>query len=102
MSRDLRRAGFHLVEEWDEGTPGLRVRQAPSGALVTWCASHAFAALAEGSESHKPRPLLPGDTTRTAIQTAVAALLFQLGYTISQPADTDDPTILVRVGAPAR
>lgn len=81
-------AGFHLVGDVeDDGRPGLRVTQDPSGVLITWTASHGFAALAANRFGSS------GDSMKTIVQAAVVGLLVQFGYTVTGP--SDDGELLV-------
>ncbi|MER7109472.1 hypothetical protein [Streptomyces sp. NPDC000229] len=84
----LSQAGFHLVGGVaDDNGPGLRVTEAPAGVLITWTASHGFASLAAG------QPRASGDSMKAVVQAAVAGLLLQMGYTVTEA--PDDAGLLV-------
>ncbi|WP_317440692.1 hypothetical protein [Streptomyces collinus] len=77
----LTQAGYHLVEEDDTRTQGLRVREVPDGAMVTWSGSDAFTALA--SDQHGATSY----SLRAIVQVAVSGLLLHQGQTVTETAD---------------
>jgi hypothetical protein len=75
VRRALRLAGFHLVSDANDGTPGLRVSEIPAGALVSWTPLGGLGSLAG---AHADRDDSPG----SVVQAAVEAVLLQQGHTI--------------------
>jgi hypothetical protein len=88
IRRALTAAGFTVVGETEENSPGLRVSEDDSGVLVGWTVSHGFEALADQSRgSDGADGSGTSDSMRTIVQAAVSALLDQLGYTLEATPD---------------
>ncbi|MGW1564759.1 hypothetical protein ACWCQ1_51430 [Streptomyces sp. NPDC002144] len=84
----LKVAGFHIVDEADDGAPGLRVSAGPAGVLVNWTASHGFTALAADQRGAS------GGGMRVVVQAAVAGLLVQCGHTVVEAPDGNGIVVL--------
>ncbi|MEV7691625.1 hypothetical protein [Streptomyces bungoensis] len=84
----LKLAGFHVVDESDDTTLGLRVSEAPGGVLVSWTTSHGFTALVAD------RPGASGNGVRVVVQAAVTSLLVQCGHTVVEAADVNGIVVL--------
>ncbi|GAA3049107.1 hypothetical protein [Streptomyces glomeratus] len=89
----LKLAGFHVVDQADDSTPGLRVSEAPAGVLVSWTTSHGFTALAAD------QPGAWSDGMRVVVQAAVAGLLVQRGHTVAETLDGNGIVVLAEGSA---
>ncbi|MFF4308490.1 hypothetical protein [Streptomyces sp. NPDC001601] len=89
----LKLAGFHVVDQADDTTPGLRVSEAPEGVLVSWTASHGFLALAADQRGAS------SDGMRVVVQAAVAGLLVQRGHTVAETPDGNGVVVLAEGSA---
>ncbi|MEV5431992.1 hypothetical protein [Streptomyces sp. NPDC052701] len=83
----MRLAGFHLVGEASDGTPGMRVNEIPSGALVSWTPLGGLGALAGARPG-------PGGPAGSVVRAAVQAVLLQHGYVILTGSAGDDLVVL--------
>ncbi|MFF3699207.1 hypothetical protein [Streptomyces sp. NPDC002221] len=84
----LKLAGFHVVDEADHVTPGLKVEAVPAGVVVSWTASHGFTALASDQRNAS------SDGMRVVVQAAVAGLLVECGHTVVETADRTGIVVL--------
>ncbi|GAA0907339.1 MULTISPECIES: hypothetical protein [Streptomyces violaceusniger group] len=84
----LKLAGFHVVDQVDDTTPGLRVSEAPAGVLVGWTTSHGFTALAADQRGAS------SDGMWVVVQAAVAGLLVQRGHTVAETPDGNGVIVL--------
>ncbi|MFF6983814.1 hypothetical protein ACFZAV_40555 [Streptomyces sp. NPDC008343] len=89
----LKLAGFHVADEADDTTPGLRVSEAPTGVLVSWTRSHGFTALAADQRG------VSSDGMRGVVQAAVAGLLVQRGHTVVETPDGNGTLVLAEESA---
>ncbi|MEU6688285.1 hypothetical protein [Streptomyces sp. NPDC046832] len=83
----LKLAGFLVVDQADDATPGLRVSEVPAGVLVSWTASHGFTALAADQRGAS------SDGMRVAVQAAVG-LLVQRGHSVAEASDGNGIVVL--------
>lgn len=83
VSSCLIQSRFQVLGDTDSGIPGLRVTEAPAGALVSWTASDGFTALSRDQAGHAASH----DSMRVIVQAAVAGLLVQLGHTVTAMPD---------------
>ncbi|MFE6098130.1 hypothetical protein ACFQ7M_40215 [Streptomyces massasporeus] len=84
----LKLAGFHVADEADDTTPGLRVNETPAGVLVSWTTSHGFTALAVDQRGASSGGM------RVVVQAAVAGLLVQCGHTVGETPDGNSIVVL--------
>ncbi|MEU6682763.1 hypothetical protein [Streptomyces sp. NPDC046832] len=84
----LKLAGFLVVDQADDATPGLRVSEVPAGVLVSWTASHGFTALAADQRGAS------SDGMRVAVQAAVVGLLVQRGHSVAEASDGNGIVVL--------
>ncbi|WP_369275704.1 hypothetical protein AB5J55_42245 [Streptomyces sp. R11] len=86
-------AGFHVVDEADDTTQGLRVSEAPTGVLVSWTMSHGFIALAADQAGAS------SDGMRVVVQAAVADLLVQCGHPVVETLEGNGIVVLAEESA---
>ncbi|MFI1660437.1 hypothetical protein ACH4ZU_36820 [Streptomyces sp. NPDC020472] len=89
----LKLAGFHVVDQADDTTPGLRVSEAPTGVLVSWTTSHGFTALAADQREAS------SDGMRVVVEAAVTGLLVQRGHTVAEAPDGNGIVVLAEESA---
>ncbi|MET7938238.1 hypothetical protein [Streptomyces sp. NPDC005322] len=89
----LKLAGFHVVDEADDTTAGLRVSEAAAGVLVSWTASHGFTALAADQRGASSEGM------RVVVQAAMAGLLVQCGHTVVEAPDGNGIVVLAEGSA---
>lgn len=95
VRQTLTRAGFRLVDEADEQTPGLRVRETASGAEVTWTTSDGFAALADRDHGRDTlHDGIPVANVHALVQAAVRNLLTEHGHIVIEASEDGDLVIL--------
>ncbi|GGU50492.1 hypothetical protein GCM10010274_44030 [Streptomyces lavendofoliae] len=87
VRHELLRSGFSLADATDAATPGMRVVQVPAGAMVRWTPLGGSAELS-GPPDHL------GESTRSAVSTAVRAVLTGCGYTVMATSGTFDLIVL--------
>jgi hypothetical protein len=87
VRRELLKAGFGLADGTDDHTPGMRVVHVPAGARVYWTPLG-------GSAELPGFPAGSGGNTRSAVFTAVRAVLTMHGHTVVATSGTSDLIVL--------
>ncbi|MHC3393256.1 hypothetical protein ACLQ2E_27955 [Streptomyces lavendulocolor] len=87
VRRELLEAGFGLADGTDDDTPGMRVVHVPAGARVYWTPLG-------GSAELPGLPAGSGGNTRSAVFTAVRAVLTMHGHTVVATSETSDLIVL--------